>query len=145
MRRLKYTIDRKSLESICTTFIRPLLEYDDTILDNCTHYEKYKLDKIQNEAARIAIGATKLVSLVILYKEIGWETISKRRSNHKLTLLYEMVNQLTPIYLSSLIPAQVSSASRYNLRNAHNYQTIRARTNQYRDVFLPLTLHLWNN
>ena len=112
---------------------------------NCTQYEKYELDKIQNEAARIATGATKLVSLTNLYKEIGWESLSKRRSNHKLTLLYKMINHLTPIYLSSLIPAQVSSASRYNLRNAQNYQTIRARTNQYRDSFLPSTLHLWNN
>ena len=109
------------------------------------HLEKYELDKIQNEAARIATGVTKLVSLTNLYKEIGWESLSKRRSNHKLTLLYKMINHLTPIYLSSLIPAQVSSASRYNLRNAQNYQTIRARTNQYRDSFLPSTLHLWNN
>ena len=113
--------------------------------DNCTQYEKYELDKIQNEAAMIATGATKLVSLTNLYKEIGLESLSKRRSNHKLTLLYKMINHLTPIYLSSLIPAQVSSASRYNLRNAHNYQTIQARTNQYRDSFLPSTLHLWNN
>ena len=145
MRRLKYKLDRKSLESIYISFIRPLLEYGDTIWDNCTQYEKYELDKIQNEAARIATGATKLVSLTNLYKEIGWESLSKRRSNHKLTLLYKMINHLTPIYLSSLIPAQVSSASRYNLRNAHSYQTIRARTNQYRDSFLPSTLHLWNN
>ena len=145
MRRLKYKLDRKSLESIYISFIRPLLEYGDTIWDNCTQYEKYELDKIQNEAARIATGATKLVSLTNLYKEIGWESLSKRLSNHKLTLLYKMINHLTPIYLSSLIPAQVSSASRYNLRNAQNYQTIRARTNQYRDSFLPSTLHLWNN
>ena len=40
-------------------------------------YEKYKLDKIQNEAARIATGATKLVSLTNLYKEIGWEHSQK--------------------------------------------------------------------
>ena len=145
MRRLKYKLDRKSLESIYISFIRPLLEYGDTIWDNCTQYEKYELDKIQNEAARIATGATKLVSLTNLYKEIGLESLSKRRNNHKLTLLYKMINHLTPIYLSSLIPAQVSSASRYNLRNAQNYQTIRARTNQYRDSFLPSTLHLWNN
>ena len=61
MRRLKYKLDRKSLESIYISFIRPLLEYGDTIWDNCTQYEKYELDKIQNEAARIATGATKLV------------------------------------------------------------------------------------
>ena len=63
MRRLKYKLDHKSLESIYISFIRPLLEYGDTIWDNCTQYENYELDKIQNEAARIATGATKLVSL----------------------------------------------------------------------------------
>ena len=138
MRRLKYKLDCKSLESIYISFIRPLLEYGDTVWDNCTQYEKYELDKIQDEAARIATGATKLVSLTNLDKEIGWESLSKRRSNHKLTLLYKMINHLIPIYLSSLILAQVSSASRYNLRNANNYQTIRARTNQYRDFLLTI-------
>ena len=63
MRRLKFQLDRKSLETIYTCFIRPLLEYGDVIWDNCTLYEKNELDKIQNEAARIATGATKLLSL----------------------------------------------------------------------------------
>ena len=40
MRRLKYKLDRKSLESIYISFIRPLLEYGDTMWDNCTQYEK---------------------------------------------------------------------------------------------------------
>ena len=69
MRKLKFKLDRKSLETIYLTFIRPLLEYGDVIFDNCTQYEKQELDKIQNEAARIATGTTKLVSLATLYKE----------------------------------------------------------------------------
>ena len=52
MRRLKFILDRRSLEIVYTSFIRPLLEYGDTIWDNCTLYEKQELDKIQNEAAR---------------------------------------------------------------------------------------------
>ena len=36
MRRLKYDIDRKSLETIYKSFIRPLPEYADVIGDNCT-------------------------------------------------------------------------------------------------------------
>ena len=75
MRKLKFKLDRKSLETIYTTFIRPLLEYGDNIWDNCTKAEKYELDKIQNEAARIATGATKLVSINNLYKEICWESL----------------------------------------------------------------------
>ena len=47
MRRLKFQLDRKSLEIIYTCFIRPLLEYGDVIWDNSTLYEKNELDKIQ--------------------------------------------------------------------------------------------------
>ena len=94
MRKLKFKLDRKSLEIIYTTFIRPILEYGDVIWDNCTQYEKLELEKIQNEAARIATGTTKLVSLNSLYKEICWETLETRRNNHKMTLFYKMVKKL---------------------------------------------------
>ena len=59
MRKLKFELNRKSLETIYIVFIRPLLEYGDIIWDNFTQYQKRELDKIQNEAARIATGATK--------------------------------------------------------------------------------------
>ena len=104
MRELKYKLDRKSLETIYTVFIRPLLEYGDVIWNNCTEYEKNELDKIQNEAARIATGATKLVSVNALYNEVCWDSLETRRKNHRLTLFYKMMHNLTTLYLSSLIP-----------------------------------------
>ena len=61
IKKLKFKLDRKSLEIIYTTFIRPILVYGDVIWDNCTQYEKQELDKAQTEAARIATGTTKLV------------------------------------------------------------------------------------
>ena len=72
MWRLKFRLNRKSLETLYFSFIRLLLEYADVIWDNCTYYEKLELDKIQSEAARIVSGATKLVSLHALYDEVGW-------------------------------------------------------------------------
>ena len=91
-------MDRKSFEIIYKTFVRPILEYEDVIWDNCTQYEKQELDKIQTEAARIATGTTKLVSLTALYKEVYWETLEQRHHNHKLTLFYKMLNIITPLY-----------------------------------------------
>ena len=64
MRKVRFNIDRKSLEIIYTCFIRPILEYADIVWSNCTKYELDELDKIQNESARITSGATKLISLV---------------------------------------------------------------------------------
>ena len=106
--------------------------------------KKTKLDKIQNEAARIATGATKLVSLDALYKETQWDTLGKRRENHKLTLFYKMMYNFTPPYLSSLVPPSISNLSRYNLRNSNDLQTIDARTNQYYNSFLPSAVRSWN-
>ena len=38
--------------------------------DNCTQYEANELEKIQHEAARIVSGATKLVSIEKIIKEL---------------------------------------------------------------------------
>ena len=90
MRKLKFQLDRKSLQTIYFSFIRPLLEYADVVWNNCTQYESNELDKIQNEAARIVTGATKLASIDSLHTETGWETLGSRRIKHKLTMFYKM-------------------------------------------------------
>ena len=87
MRKLKFNIDRKSLEIIYTCFIRPILEYADVVWSNCTKFELDELDKIQTECARIASGATKLISLEELNKEICWESLSERRYKHSVLTL----------------------------------------------------------
>ena len=123
MRKLKFKLDSKSLETIYIAF-RPLLEYGDVIWNNCTQYEKNnkknELDKTQNEAARIATGATNLVSLDALYKKTQWDTLGKRSENHKLTLFYKMMYNATPPYLSLLVPPSISNLSRYNLQNSYD-------------------------
>ena len=145
MRRLKLVLDRKSLEIVYISFIRPILEYGDILWDNCTLYEKRELDKIQNEAARIVTGTTALVSLQSLYDEVGWESLQSRRSNHKLCLFFKMQHDLTPAYLSFLVPPSISETSRYNLRNADDFTTIQCRSQQYYTSFLPSVVRDWNN
>ena len=57
-----------------------------------------------------------------------------------------MNNNITPSYLSDLVPGTVSTATRYNLRNSNNnyIMTIRGRTNSYLSSFLPSTVRDWN-
>ena len=69
MRKLKFILDRKSLEIIYTSFIRPILEYAGVVWDNCTQYEINAVEKIQIEGARIVTGTSKLVSLEKLHNE----------------------------------------------------------------------------
>ena len=57
MRLLKFQLNRKSLQTVYFAFIRPILEYADTIWNNYSQYESNELKKIQNEAARVVTGA----------------------------------------------------------------------------------------
>ena len=78
MRKVKFIFDRQSLETIYTSFIRPVLEYTGVVWDNYSQYEINALEKIQTEAARIATEATKLVALDMLYRQTGWESLEKK-------------------------------------------------------------------
>ena len=65
IRTLKTRLDRKTLQIIYFSFIRPLIEYTDVAWDTCPRYLKNQLDKIQIDAARIVTQTvcSKLVSL----------------------------------------------------------------------------------
>ena len=88
MRKLKFELDRKALETIYLSFIRQILEYADILWDNCSMHEKEDLDRIQDEAARIVTGATKLVSLMLLHNDVFWDLLQERRQQHKLIQIF---------------------------------------------------------
>ena len=101
--------------------------------------------QIRTEAARIATGTTKLVSIENLNSENRWDTLeAKRKKQQKLTLFYKMVHKLAPNYLTSLIPSTVNETSNYNLRNSNDIRTVNARTSQYFSSFLPSSIREWN-
>ena len=145
MRKLKLQLNKNALEKIYFAFVRPILEYADVIWNNCSSQEKQELDKIQNEAARIVSGTTKLVSISDLYLILKWESLSERRLKHQLCLFYKMNHNLTPAYLSDLVPPNVESFSSYQLRNSHDSVTLRSRTTLYYNSFLPNAIREWNN
>ena len=64
-------------------YVLPLLEYCDSVWDNCPTETKRQLDVIHIEAARIITGATKLCSVSKLLKDLGWETLHNRKKKKK--------------------------------------------------------------
>ena len=142
MRKLKFKLKRKILNNIYLTFIRPTLEYADTVWHNIPDYLQTKLEQIQLEAARIITGAIKLTSKDLLYKESGLTPLSERRKQHRLILFHKMVHKRAPDYLNELVPPMVSHI--YLTRNNQNLQEIKCRTSSYQNSFLPKTVRDWN-
>ena len=144
LRKFKFILDRKTLEKIYMSFIRPLLEYGDVIWDNNTSLLINKLESIQIEAARIVTGGTRLVSIDKLYIETGWERLKERREQHRLIYFYKMTNGLTPQYLRTLVPENLRNIHDHNTRHSDIIPPIRTRTALYSNYFLPQTVRSWN-
>ncbi len=125
--------------------MRPILEYASVVWDGCSEYEKSALEKIQHEAARIVTGLTKSVSLYNLSKEIGWQSLSVRRSVQKLSIMYKAFNNQTPSYISNLIPPEIQNVTHYNLRNRQNINIPLSRLEIHKRSFIPSSVNLWND
>ena len=76
LKRLKYILDRKTLDILYKSFIRPLLEYGSIVWDGCGEQNKLKLEHIQYEAGRVVCGAIKGTVRDHVYGELGWELLS---------------------------------------------------------------------
>ena len=110
------------------SFVRPLLEYCDSVWDNATTESKKQLDAIHIEAARIITGATKLCNISLLLSDLGWESLQDRRNKHKLIIFYKIIHGLTPSYLTDILPPLIQETTNYNLRNANDFRTLHANT-----------------
>ena len=63
LRKVRFILNRFTLEKMNFSFIRPILEYGDVVWDTQIHYLINKIENVQSEAARIATGGTKLTSI----------------------------------------------------------------------------------
>ena len=143
--RLMYKIDRHSLNILYTTFVRPTLEYGDVLLCNLTENQKYNVEMVQKRAGRIVSGATRGVSRNVIYSELGWESLEKRRERHCILYLYKILHGQTPAFLSELLPGYVFERVPYNLRNSLDINSVPSRINVLYNSFFPHTSRIWNN
>ena len=138
-------MDRKTLETIYLTFVRPKLEYANIVFHDCTKQDTELLENLQLSAARVVTGAIKGTSHAKIYNECNWPLLSERRKQNQLVQFFKMVNDESPQYLTSLVPNLVGDLGNYNLRNNHKFKNIATRTVKFQKSFLPNVINMWNN
>ena len=137
LRKLKYKISRKNLEKLYLVYIRPIFEYACEVWDNCRVGNSNTLDQLQLEAARIVTGLPQFVSSILIYKELGWESLTERRKRRKLQMLYNIQNNNEPSYLCDLIPPTIQITTVYPLRNGSDIIIPFCRLSITCDSFIP--------
>ena len=145
LRKLKYKLSRKNLEKLYLVYIRPIFEYACEVWDNCGVGNSNKLDHLQLEAARIVTGLPIFASSILIYKELGWESLAERRKRRKLQMFYNIQNNNAPMNLCDLIPPSIQSTTVYPLRNGSDSIMPFCRLSNTYDSFIPSTTRQWNS
>ena len=144
LRGLKYKLDRRSLEILYTSFIRPILEYAQSVWSNCNNTHKSSIESIQLSAMRVITGAIRGTSHRKLYAETGFVSTADRRDRHNLIIFYKIYHGHTPNYLKELLTARRHQLHDYGLRNNNQLTTLNTRTVNFYNTFLPQMTRIWN-
>ena len=117
---LKTLIDRKTLTTMYTSFIRPGLEYGSILFCNCSGTEDELLESVQRRAFKIITGGIVRTPTINLYNEVGMETLKARRDRNVLLFFFKIINNMVPDYLQELKPEK-TKPGRYMFRNKDEF------------------------
>ena len=145
LKRMSNKIDRKTKLFIYKCYIRPKLEYCTSVYSgNLSKDQIDSLENIQRQALLCAVQGYRHTSHEKLLQESGIEPLSVRRRYFGLCHLYKIIHQLTPNYLTCILPPYVRDTTPYPLRNACDFIIPRTTQNYIKLSFFWNTLYNWN-
>lgn len=142
LRRNLYFCTKDVRETAYLSLVRPILEYAGTVWDpNCLHLEN-DLERVQKRAGRFVMNNYSFEegSMTSIMNELGWKQLKQRRQENRLILLHKGLNGYANIPISDI------NQNKRKQRKGHNqqFQIPHARTDIFKDSFIPKTLKDWN-
>jgi len=143
----------KTLDIIYKMYIRPHLDFCDVIyhipcitnpFDSSIslNYLMNTLERIQYHAALAITGTWKGTNLNKIYEQLGWESLTDRRWSRRLFHFYKIQNNLTPLYLKSVVPPVRNHL--FGTRSENVLNEIKCNSNSYKNSFYPDSVNCWN-
>jgi hypothetical protein len=140
---LKHKLDRRSLEIVYTSFIRPKLEYGCEIFSGSAACHLNKLFNLELNLLRTITGATVICSSTKVYREFNKVSLKSRMYYRTIQQLHKIHTKKAPTYLINIL-ATYKNLGNYGFRFIHNYIQPLARTNNFASSFFPRAIRLWN-
>ena len=106
---LRPLINRKTANAIAVAMILSRLDYCNSCLWGLPQNQLDRLQKVQNNAARIVSNVRKRDHITPVLRELHWLPVRKRIEHKIMSLAYGCVNGTAPSNLQKLIPRHVSS------------------------------------
>ena len=145
LRRNLGTCKQSTKDIAYKTLVRPRLEYCSAVWDPHQKIHIDNLEKIQRRAARfVTNNYMKTSSVTKIIEDLKWDTLQKRRSMARLTVLHKETHSKIPSNIHHLL---VVNGCKPQTRQHHNlnYNTIQTNKDCYRYSLYPRTIPLWNS
>ena len=123
-------------------FVKPLLEYLNTVWDPNQKELINQIEMIQNRVARFTTNTyNRTTSITALIKDLKWDTLQNRRTASRLTVLHKARHGLLALPVNQLLQPSLRQS-----RHTHpdSYQIITCKKEVYKHSYLPKTVIDWN-
>ena len=99
IKKLRYSLPRKSLVTISKAFLRPLIDYGDIIYDQPQNESfSKKLEGVQYKTVFAITSAIQGTSRDRIYQELGLDSLKFRRWYKRLSCMFKIMNEHAPNY-----------------------------------------------
>ena len=116
IRRIRKFLSYDTAQILINAFVTSRLDYCNSLLYGLPDNQIYKLQRVQNSAARLICNINRFDHITPVLYRLHWLPIRYRINFKILLITYKAINGLAPEYISELIKFKV--ASRYNLRSS---------------------------
>ena len=125
------------------TLFRPIMEYATSVWDPYYNTDIYKLEKVQRRAARWILSEySRTASVTSMLSSLNISTLLQRCKSSRLTLFYQIINNILPIS----IPFYYQRTHSYTRQYHQNHFILpQATLNTYKYSLYPRTMKEWNN
>ena len=115
--RLRHVINESSLNTIYKTVILPHFDYGDVVWQSASKSSLFSLQKLQNRAGRIIMKVNPFshVSNQHVHEKFMWKSLEYRYTKYLCTMVYKILNNLTPNYMTENIIFKTSDYALYGL------------------------------
>ena len=125
---VRHLLTEEATKTLISAFVLSRIDYCNSLLAGCPKYLLFKLQKVQNNAARLVLRCSKSSHATPMLQSLHWLPI-ENRIVYKLSLLcYKSLNGLAPSYLANLLNVYTPSRQLRSSSDSHILQIPRYRS-----------------
>lgn len=145
IRRIKRYLDKETLHHVVRALVISRLDYGNLLLFGATEHELDRVQRLQNNAARLVCSISKRDHITPTLKELHWLPIRERIQFKLCLYVFKSMNNTAPVYLSNLLSPYTPQRT---LRSTHDITRLNVpRTNKVlgQKSFSVAGPQSWNN